>query len=86
MVNFEKMWKFHNISRAGTFGIFYEKFKLLRMDSNFSCMFKMMMPKNFVWYCRNFSSKILTSPNELIFHTHVSDDDSNKFNKFGDIK
>ena len=29
-----------------------------------------------------FSWKILTSPNGLKFHMHVSDDDSNKFCKF----
>ena len=53
MVNFEKMLKFHDISRAGTVSIF-------------------------LW---NKS----TSLNGLIFHMHVSDDDSNKFCKFDEI-
>ena len=32
-----------------------------------------------------FSWKILTSPNGLKFHMHVSDDDSSKFCKFDEI-
>ena len=51
--NFEKMWKFHNFSIAGTVGIF--------------------------------SCKILTCPNGLKFHMHVSDVVNNKFCKFDDI-
>ena len=53
LVNFEKLLKIHDISRAGTVGIF-------------------------LW---NKS----TSLNGLIFHMHVSDDDSNKFCKFDEI-
>ena len=53
LVNFEKMLKFHDISRAGTVSIF-------------------------LW---NKS----TSLNGLIFHIHVSDDDSNMFCKFDEI-
>ena len=52
-MNFEKMLKFHDISREGTVSIF-------------------------LW---NKS----TSLNGLIFHMHVSDDDSNKFCKFYEI-
>ena len=54
LVNFEKMLKFDNISRAGTVGIF-------------------------LW-------KNLTSLNGLEFHMHVSDDDSNRFCKFDEIR
>ena len=54
LVNFEKMLKFDNISRAGTVGIF-------------------------LW-------KNLTSLNGLEFHLHVSDDDSNMFCMFDEIR
>ena len=53
-MNFEKMWRFHNISIACIVSIFFMKYV------NFS-----------EW---------------LIFHMHVSEDDSKQFSKFDEIK
>ena len=108
LVNFGKMLKFDNISRASTVGIFLWKnltslnglaFYLHVSDdvSNMFCKF------DEIWWtlkkCWNFMifegpagsasiflRKNLTSLNRLKFHMHVSDDDSNMFDKFDEIR
>ena len=66
-MNFEKMLKFNNISRAGTVGIFL--WKNLTSLNGISHATKPFSMKKF-----DFS--------EYKFHMHVSDDDSNMFCKF----
>ena len=101
--NVEISWYFKGPALSA---FFYEISQLLRMGSNFTCMFLMMIQICFaslikdgeLWKkCWNFMIFLgwalsaffyeisKTSLNGLIFHMHVSDDDSNKFCKFDEI-
>ena len=115
LVNFEKMLKFHDISKGRHCQQFSLKFRHFSVKkSNFSewagislaCFWwwfqyvlqvwwnKVNLKKKMVKFhdisragtVRIFLWKKLTSLNRLKFHMHVSDDDSNMFCKFDEIR